>query len=245
MIFKGGGDASGGGSSGGNVNLSEVGGATLGSANVVDQVNQALRVNVVAGGGGGSSGSSTVFQGTLPWAVTGSGGQIAVIGSGGLFPVNGSVVISGSATVYQGSVPIPITGSGGLFPVTGSGGLIGTNLRQIGSVTVGQNAGICGSGTLQVVVTTANVVNISQVTVTGSVGGNQLASANANRIKIRITNTGNTACWIYINSSVNVSIGDYLAGVAGYPWISRFEGALYGFTGSGTQLVSVYEESSQ
>ncbi len=260
----------------------------------------------VAGSGGlfQISGSATVFQGTPPWAVVGSGGQFAVVGSGGLFPVTGSggqmnvVPLGGSATVYQGTLPwaitgsgglinnvpmggsatvfqggapwavtgsgglisvvgsgglfpitgsggqIAVVGSGGLFPVTGSGGLLSVNLTQVNGNAYAPNAGISGSSTIRVVQATGNVANITQVTITGSTGGNQLIAANANRIKVRVTNTGTTACWIYTNSSVNVSTGDYLPGITGYPWMSRYEGALFGFTGSGTQLVTVYEESS-
>ncbi len=177
-------------------------------------------------------GSATVFQGGAPWAVTGSGGLISVVGSGGLFPITGS------------GGQIAVVGSGGLFPVTGSGGLLSVNLTQVNGNAYAPNAGISGSSTIRVVQATGNVANITQVTITGSTGGNQLIAANANRIKVRVTNTGTTACWIYTNSSVNVSTGDYLPGITGYPWMSRYEGALFGFTGSGTQLVTVYEESS-
>ena len=70
MIFKGGGDASGGGG-GGNVNVTEIGGAVQGSANVVDQGNQALRVNIVAGAGAG--GTSSNFGSSFPSAGTAVG----------------------------------------------------------------------------------------------------------------------------------------------------------------------------
>lgn len=126
-----------------------------------------------------------------------------------------------------------------------STGSSAVNLFQVASVAIAPNAGISGSSTMRVVLATANVANITQVTVTGSTGGNQIIAANANRIKVRVTQTGTNSILIYTNSSVNGSTGDYLAGIAGYPWISRYEGALYGYCGSGTQLVTVYEESSQ
>ena len=230
-----------------------IGGAVLGSANVVDQGNQALRVNIVAGASAG--GTSSNFGSSFPSAGTAVGAQtptaamgpLNVDGSGNLL-VNvavGGGGASGSTTVYQGTLPWVVTGSGGQVTVVGSGGLIGVNLSQVNSNTHLSNAGISGSTTLRTVHATANVVNITQVTVTGSVGGNQLIAANANRIKVRVTNTGTTACWVYYNSSVNTSTGDYLAGIAGYPWMSRYEGALYGYTPGATQLVTVYEESSQ
>jgi hypothetical protein len=161
MIFKGGGDASGGGS-GGNVNLVEVGGATLGSADVVDQGNQALRVNIVAGGGAG--GTSSNFGSSFPSAGTAAGvqnpsGKMAAMnvdGSGNLL-VNvavgggGGGSSTGSTTAYQGNPPWSIVGSGGLFPVTGSvqingsatvyqGTTVNDNLIAVGgsSISLGQ-----------------------------------------------------------------------------------------------------------
>ena len=144
MIFKGGGDASGGGG-GGNVNVTEIGGAVQGSANVVDQGNQALRVNIVAGAGAG--GTSSNFGSSFPSAGTAVGAQnptgkmaaVNVDGSGNLL-VNvavGGGASSGSTTAYQGSAPWAVVGSGGLFPVTGSGGLIGANVSQLGGAALG------------------------------------------------------------------------------------------------------------
>ena len=144
MIFKGGGDASGGGG-GGNVNVTEIGGAVQGSANVVDQGNQALRVNIVAGAGAG--GTSSNFGSSFPSAgtavrrqnPTGKMAAVNVDGSGNLL-VNvavGGGASSGSTTAYQGSAPWAVVGSGGLFPVTGSGGLIGANVSQLGGAALG------------------------------------------------------------------------------------------------------------
>lgn len=152
MIFKGGGDASGGGG-GGNVNVTEIGGAVQGSANVVDQGNQALRVNIVAGAGAG--GTSSNFGSSFPSAGTAVGAQnptgkmaaVNVDGSGNLL-VNvavGGGASSGSTTAYQGNAPWSIVGSGGLFPISGSatvyqGTTVNDNLIAVGgsSISLGQ-----------------------------------------------------------------------------------------------------------
>jgi len=235
MIFKGGGDASGGGS-GGNVNLVEVGGATLGSADVVDQGNQALRVNIVAGGGAGgtssnfgssfpsagtaagvqnpsgkmaamnvdgsgnllvnvavggggggsSTGSTTAYQGNPPWSI---------VGSGGLFPVTGSVQINGSATVYQGTPPWAVVGSGGQVAVVGSGGQItvlqgSSPVAVAGTVTVLQGSSpvsVTGSAGLFPVTGSGGLIgaNVSQL------GGTALSGAN-------VVDTVNTALRVNI-----------------------------------------------
>lgn len=118
------------------------------------------------------------------------------------------------------------------------------NISQVGGNAVAVNAGIASTGTQRVVQATANVVNITQVTVPATAGGISLIAGNANRIKVRVTNTGTTPVYIFNTSSPTTANGDYLAGIAGYPWISRYEGQLWAITGGGTQVVTVYEESS-
>jgi len=118
------------------------------------------------------------------------------------------------------------------------------NVAQVNGQTTAANAGISGVGTLRVVQATANVCNITQVSVPTTAGGIIVIAANANRIKLRVTNTTTNPVWITTNSTPTTGNGDYIPGIAGYPWISRFEGALYAISTGGTALVTVYEESS-
>jgi hypothetical protein len=118
------------------------------------------------------------------------------------------------------------------------------NVAQVNGQTTAANAGISGVGTLRVVQATANVCNITQVSVPTTAGGIIVIAANANRIKLRVTNTTTNPVWITTNSTPTTGNGDYIPGIAGYPWISRFEGALYAISTGGAALVTVYEESS-
>jgi hypothetical protein len=118
------------------------------------------------------------------------------------------------------------------------------NVAQIAGNSVSVNAGISGTGTQRVVQATANVLNITQVTVPTTAGGIALITANANRIKLRVTNTGTNPVYVFTTSSPTVLNGDFIPGIAGYPWISRYEGALWAIASGGSQIVTVYEESS-
>jgi hypothetical protein len=119
------------------------------------------------------------------------------------------------------------------------------NVAQVGGNATAVDAGIANTGTPRVVQATANVLNITQVTVPTTAGGIALIAANANRIKVRVTNTGTNPIYIFTTSSPTVLNGDFVPGIAGYPWISRYEGALWAIASGGSQIVTVYEESSQ
>jgi hypothetical protein len=119
------------------------------------------------------------------------------------------------------------------------------NIAQAAGNTLAVNAGISGTGTQRVVQATANVLNITQVTVPTTAGGIALIAANANRIKLRVTNTGTNPVYVFTTSSPTTANGDFIPGIAGYPWISRYEGALWAIASGGSQIVTVYEESSQ
>jgi len=118
------------------------------------------------------------------------------------------------------------------------------NEAQIAGNASAVNAGTSSSGTRRVVQATAAVVNITQVTVPTTAGGISLIAANANRLKLRVTNTGTNPVYVFNTSSPTTANGDFIPGIAGYPWISRYEGQLWAIASGGSQVVTVYEESS-
>jgi hypothetical protein len=231
-------------------------------ADIWDSVNHLFRVSIAAALPAGTNvighvitdtGSTTAVTGT----VTVSGTVTANIGTSGSLALDASVtalqVAQASTTsgqkgnLVQGAVttsaPSYTTAQTDPLSLNTSGGLR-VDLAQVAGAAAAANAGISGAGTQRVVQATANVLNITQVTVPATAGGISLIAANANRIKLRVTNTGTTPVYIFTTSSPTTVNGDYLAGIAGYPWISRYEGQLWAIVGAGTQVVTVYEESS-
>jgi hypothetical protein len=214
------------------------------------------RVSVVAGGGGPvtiADGADVAEGSTTDVAVTtDANGTLSA-------KLRGIIVIL--LRMFQLATPIRnqqvgiatdqiVDGGGNAVSVTGNRLDVNTpanasqNITQLAGNAIATNAGGSSAGTERVVQASAPVVNITQVTVPATVNGILLIGANANRIKVRITNTGTTPVYIYKDNTVTTLIGDLLAGIAGYPWMSRYNGTLYGIVGAGTQVVTVYEESS-
>lgn len=70
-----------------------------------------------------------------------------------------------------------------------------------------------------------------------------LSALNSARTRITITNAGTTA--VYLGASgVTTSTGALLAGIVGYPVLYRTTAAIYGIVASGTQTVTVFEETT-
>lgn len=196
---------------------------------VWDSVNHLLKVSV------------SNFPGTQPVSGTVTANQ----GSANATPWNDNIAQFGGSAVVTGAG----AGGAGIPRVTISNDSSlaanqSVNVAQVGGNNTSVNAGISGTGTQRVVQATANVVNITQVTVPTTAGGISLIAANANRLKLRITNTGTNPVYIFNTSGPTTANGDFLAGIIGYPWMSRYEGQLWGIASGGSQVVTVYEESS-
>lgn len=81
----------------------------------------------------------------------------------------------------------------------------------------------------------------TQVSVTNS--ATLIAAANVNRTRLTITTMGTTP--VYLGASgVTSSTGDFLPGILGFPKLIRTTAAIYGITASGSQSVSVFEETA-
>ena len=117
-----------------------------------------------------------------------------------------------------------------------------TNVDQIAGQAPALNAGTASAGTPRVVQATAAVLNVTQPSVL--VSSTSVIAANANRIKVRIINTSTNPLWIGPTNPATVGNGAYIPGIAGYPWTTRYEGALYAIATGGTALVTVDEEAS-
>ena len=156
--------------------------------------------------------------------------QITAISSGG----------GGGATNYS------LETGGNLATLAGavSSSKVQTNVAQVNGQTPALNAGISGAGTLRTVPASANVLNITQVSVPTTAGGISVIAANPNRMRVRVITTSTNPVWISTNSTPTAANGAYIPGIAGYPWVSRFEGALYAISTGGTALVTVDEEAS-
>lgn len=171
------------------------------------------------------TGTQSVAQVTSPWVVGGTttsvpSGTQSVAQTGSPWGVSGTVT-----AVESGTWSVTVSGTAATLPA------------------IAYNAGISGTTTPRIVQALANVANITQTAIGTTT--TTIIAANANRIKVRITNTGTNPAYIGTSTAVTTANGDFLVGIAGYPWISRYEGALIGITSSGTTIVSVYEESSQ
>ena len=105
-----------------------------------------------------------------------------------------------------------------------------------------QNAGTSSAATNRVVLATAAVLNVTQASVL--VTSTPVIAANANRIKCRVINTSTNPLWIGPTNPATVGNGAYIPGIAGYPWTTRYEGALFAIATGGTALVTVDEESA-
>ena len=117
-----------------------------------------------------------------------------------------------------------------------------TNVDQIAGQAPALNAGTASAGTPRVVQASAAVLNVTQPSVL--VSSTLVVAANANRIKVRIINTTTNPLWIGPTNPATVGNGAYIPGIAGYPWTTRYEGALYAIATGGTALVTVDEEAS-
>jgi hypothetical protein len=192
--------------------------------------NRAMKVNVVAGGAGGGAATiadgADVAQGTTTDAADTSGATGTLMSK-----IRGLVQLFAKA--FNLATPLRID------PTNAT--TMNVNQAQVAGQTPALNAGTSGAGTPRVVEATAAVANISQVSVGAT--ATLILAANPNRIKLRITNVGTTAVYIG-GSGVAVATGDLLPGIAGFPWYSRFEGAVYGIAATGSQTVTVYEESA-
>jgi hypothetical protein len=125
-----------------------------------------------------------------------------------------------------------------------SAAIVQENVHQINGQTPSLNAGESDVGTQRVVQASAKVLNITQVSVPITAGGIQVIAANANRIRVRVIQTSANPVWISTNATPTTANGAYLPGIPGYPWSSRFEGALYAISTGGAAVVTVDEESA-
>ena len=117
-----------------------------------------------------------------------------------------------------------------------------TNVDELGGQVIALNAGVATPGTERVVQATAAVLNVTQVSVL--VTNTTVIAANVNRIKVRIINTSANPVWIGPTNPATTANGAYIPGIPGYPWSTRYEGALYAISTGGTALVTVDEESA-
>ena len=117
-----------------------------------------------------------------------------------------------------------------------------TNVDQINGQTPALNAGTSSAGTSRVVQASAAVLNVTQASVL--VSSTTVIAANANRIKVRVINTSTNPLWIGPTTPATIGNGAYIPGIAGYPWSTRYEGALYAIATGGTALITVDEESA-
>jgi hypothetical protein len=99
-------------------------------------------------------------------------------------------------------------------------------------------------------VSIAATVSVKQIAPTMNVGqvsigttATQILAANANRMRLLVTNLGTTDVYLG-GSGVTSSTGHLLKGIAGYPVALRFTGAVYGITASGSQSVTYAEETN-
>ena len=129
-------------------------------------------------------------------------------------------------------------------PVGSTSQPVTANTTQLNSQTIALNAGTASAGTQRVVQASAAVHNVTQVSVPTTAGGIAIIAANPNRIKVRVINTSTNPVWIGPNSTPTTGNGAFIPGIAGYPWTSRYEGALYAISTGGTALVTVDEEAS-
>jgi hypothetical protein len=104
------------------------------------------------------------------------------------------------------------------------------------------NSGTVGATTARVVQASVPVLNVTQASVL--VTNTTVIGANTKRAKVRVINTSTNPLWIGPTNPATIGNGAYIPGIAGYPWSTRYEGALYAIATGGTALVTVDEESA-
>ena len=201
----------------------------------------------VQGGGGTGGGPATIADGadvaegttTDAAVVTDANGTISAKLRGLIVILLRAFALSTPIRIDPvGSTAQPVSGTVTTTPPSHAS----TNVDQIAGQAPALNAGTSSAGTPRVVQASAAVLNVTQPSVL--VSSTLVIAANANRIKVRIINTTTNPLWIGPTNPATVGNGAYIPGIAGYPWTTRYEGALYAIATGGTALVTVDEEAS-
>ena len=185
-----------------------------------------------------------------------AGGNLATVAANtGNIPAQGQALAAASLPVVLTALqvtaltpPAAITNyaeetGGNLATIAGavSSSKMQDNIAQLAGTAIAVNAGTSSAGTARVTQASAAVLNVGQISVGAT--ATLILAANANRIRLIVTVQGATAIY-YGGSGVTTSTGDGIPAIAGFPWSTRFEGAVYGIVASGSVTVTYREESS-